>query len=215
MTKKNLSFVSTEEELQEVISTIKEEENPILLKNCSSKLTVGNREVKTNYDTIIDSDKNLYLFLGDMKEQLEELLEQKQIPIHTIYFKKDQKQEFEKDIHFINGRRDLELYLRERYVIGKDTCTYYPKMKGQLELQYQTDDEIYPFEERKILGAIEFPKDLVLFLVQKKESLTLSREVFLTLWDHDIETEVEWIEEFPRLVKPRQYQKGEKNGRRI
>lgn len=206
--------ITTENQLDRMINSLKESENNILMNHCSSYMKIGNREVQTYYNSILYSEekKSLYLLTqnGEVSNKLlEDTLLRNNIPFHKVDFlKNEENNTLEKEVWFAKGTRDVSKALEDSKEKGYDTCTFYPKMKGKLELCYSLESEEQEiFDKREMEGVIELEDKLIVLLQSEKRNMRLYPQLFQMLWTDNRNVAINWDDQLHFFDKPKQYKK--------
>lgn len=206
--------VTTKSQLEKILSFLKDSNNNVLMKNSTSYLKIGNREVKTHFNSILycEDKKTLVLLTsnGEISNDLfEGYLSINNIPFHSVDFlKEEETNEMEKEIWFAKGKKEVSKALEDSKEKGYDTCTFYPKMKGKLELFYELEtEEKELFDKRNIEGVIELEDKLIVLLQSKERSKMLYQQLFQMLWTDNKNVAINWDDQLHYFDKPKQYKK--------
>ena len=206
--------VTTKSQLEKILCFLKDSNNNVLMKNSTSYLKIGNREVKTHFNSILYSEDKKALVLltsnGEISNDLfEGYLSINNIPFHSVDFlKKEETNEMEKEIWFAKGKKEVSKALEDSKEKGYDTCTFYPKMKGKLELSYELEtEEKELFDKRNIEGVIELDDKLIVLLQSKERSKMLYQQLFQMLWNDNKNVAINWDDQLHYFDKPKQYKK--------
>ena len=206
--------VTTKSQLEKILCFLKDSNNNVLMKNSTSYLKIGNREVKTHYNSILycEDKKTLVLLTanGEISNDLfEGYLSINNIPFHSVDFlKEEETNEMEKEIWFAKGKKEVSKALEDSKEKGYDTCTFYPKMKGKLELSYELEtEEKELFDKRNIEGVIELEDKLIVLLQSKERSKMLYQQLFQMLWNDNKNVAINWDDQLHYFDKPKQYKK--------
>lgn len=206
--------VTTKSQLEKILSFLKDSNNNVLMKNSTSYLKIGNREVKTHFNSILycEDKKTLVLLTsnGEISNDLfEGYLSINNIPFHSVDFlKEEETNEMEKEIWFAKGKKEVSKALEDSKEKGYDTCTFYPKMKGKLELFYELEtEEKELFDKRNIEGVIELEDKLIVLLQSKERSKMLYQQLFQMLWADNKNVAINWDDQLHYFDKPKQYKK--------
>lgn len=209
-----LYTVTTKSQLDKILNFLKETSNNVLMKNSTSYLKIGNREVKTHYNSILYcEDKQTLVLLtanGEISNDLfEGYLSINNIPFHSVDFlKEEETNEMEKEIWFAKGKKEVSKALEDSKEKGYDTCTFYPKMKGKLELSYTLEtEEKELFDKRNIEGVIELEDKLIVLLQSKERNKMLYQQLFQMLWNDNKNVAINWDDQLHYFDKPKQYKK--------
>lgn len=176
----------------------------ILYSNCVTRFCIGDQRIKSKeFDTALVSPENdaLILFMRNgiaTVNDVRNYLNKKKIRYHEVAFKEPLvKPHLEKspskELWFAREKYVLEDAIEDSKIQGNDTCTYYPKVKGLLQLGYLTEtDEFIEVEGRKLHGLIEFPDKIVAVINQRNKRNMKELEVYETLTNNSIATNVEF-----------------------
>lgn len=176
----------------------------ILYSNCLTRFCIGNKRIRSKkFDTALVSKGSdaLILFMRNgiaTADDVREYLNKNKINYHEVTF----KEPLTKTIPEKSSLKEL-WFAREKYVLedaiadskkkGNTTCDYYPKVSGLLQLGYLTEkDEFIEIEGRKLQGLIEFPDKVVALIHQNDKRNMKEIEVYQTLSDNSIDTNVEF-----------------------
>ncbi len=214
LTQFEMNTITTEKQLTKAIEYLKDSNNNILMNNCKSYMKIGNREVETYFNSIIYSEDKEAMFLltqnGEISnELLEHTLLKNNIPFHKIeYLKEKENTSLEKEIWFAKGKKEVSKALEDSKEKGFDTCTFYPKMKGSLDLYYFLEsEEKEVFDKRKMEGVIELEDKLIVLLQSEKRSKMLYQQLFQMLWTDNKNVAIDWNDQLHFFEKPKQYKK--------
>ena len=209
-----MNTITTEKQLTKAIEYLKDSNNNILMNNCKSYMKIGNREVETFFNCIIYSEDKEAMFLltqnGEVSNRLlEDTLLENNIPFHKVdYLKENDNKSLEKEIWFAKGKKEVSKALEDSKEKGFDTCTFYPKMKGSLELYYSLEsDEKEVFDKRKMEGVIELEDKLIVLLQSEERSKMLYQQLFQMLWTDNKNVAIDWNDQLHFFEKPKQYKK--------
>ena len=140
---------------------------------------------------------------------LEDTLLENNIPFHKVdYLKENDNKSLEKEIWFAKGKKEVSKALEDSKEKGFDTCTFYPKMKGSLDLYYSLEsDEKEVFDKRKMEGVIELEDKLIVLLQSEERSKMLYQQLFQMLWTDNKNVAIDWNDQLHFFEKPKQYKK--------
>ena len=176
--------VTTKSQLEKILCFLKDSNNNVLMKNSTSYLKIGNREVKTHFNSILYSEDKKALVLltsnGEISNDLfEGYLSINNIPFHSVDFlKEEETNEMEKEIWF------------------------------KLELSYELETkEKELFDKRNIEGVIELEDKLIVLLQSKERSKMLYQQLFQMLWNDNKNVAINWDDQLHYFDKPKQYKK--------
>ncbi len=213
-TKFEMNTITTEKQLKKAMENLKDSNTNILMNNCKSYMKIGNREVETYFNSIIYSEDKETMFLltqnGEVSNRLlEDSLIENNIPFHKVdYLKEEDNKSLEKEIWFAKGKKEVSKALEDSKEKGFDTCTFYPKMKGSLELYYSLEsDEKEVFDKRKMEGVIELEDKLIVLLQSEERSKMLYQQLFQMLWTDNKNVAIDWNDQLHFFEKPKQYKK--------
>lgn len=172
------------DEIDTALDNITDSATNILYTNCISKLKIGGRVFKIEFDTMFQSEENdmLILIMRGSKVTVEDLkrkLAERGITYNEIVFENSEYQDYDNDLKEIWFARDesvLKDALNDSKKKGNDVARYNPVIKGKLSFKYfsrqylETDGEppIETFERIRTRGMIE-TDDKIILLVNSEE----------------------------------------------
>lgn len=174
------------EDIDKALNKIKKNATNILFRNISSKLKLGERTVKIEFDKALYSDENNLLILimrssSITYEELVRRLDEKNLDFSEIVFENYEFADYDeelKDIYFAKDSSSLKSALYDSKKKGNDVCRYNPIMKGKLTLKYPgriyLDSECEEIEtkivlNRQMLRGIIETEDKIIFLINNLE----------------------------------------------
>lgn len=179
----------------------------ILYSNCVTRFCIGNKRIRSKkFDTALVSRGSdaLILFMKNgiaTADDVREYLNKNKINYHEVTFKEplvkpSAEKSSVKELWFAREKYVLEDAIADSKKKGNNTCDYYPKVCGFLQLGYLTEaDEFVEIEGRKLHGLIEFSDKIVAIIHQNDKRNMNELEVYQTLSDNSIDTNVEFTTE--------------------
>ena len=202
--------------LESTLNSIKNSENNILFTNCTSLLKVGNKKFQVQFNTALYCDTKELLILGMHGGKMtpdtwEEELARRNITYHEVVFdvKEYRDSDEEKQLWFARDGLSLENAITDSKRKGMDTCTFYPTLKGKLEIKYNSDLEgTVALDRQEIRGVIEFEDKLILIINHTEDCNVYYKKALRLLSKNDIATMMETPDGWNRKNVPKQYKKG-------
>ena len=206
-TKRNYKIIYSKNELNDCITSIPSDSNNVMFHNVLSKMKVGNREMGTHFNTVFMNEDTTLLLPADGSVTEEEFRKEllQEIPFHEVSFLRinDEESDREKKIRCVHSIDELSELLWIQSDSGDDVCTYYPKMRGILDLYYVLDDDSKELLERtRFNGVIDFENQVLLLPKEMPYDSVID-----SLWYGNISTCIDWSLEYPYCEKKRKNQK--------
>lgn len=190
-------------DFQTALANIKKDsEKNILFSNCHTNFCIGNHKIKSKkFNVVLSSEESdvLILFMKDgvaTVEDVRKYLDDKEINYHEVIFKEPKNQIPQdsslKELWFAREKAVLEDAILDSKSKQHTTCTYYPKVRGKLEIGYTTEKNYFvEVEERMLKGLVEFDDKIVILINQYEKRNMNEIQVYETLNENEIDINIE------------------------
>lgn len=130
-----------------MLNKIQNTKDNILIKNCISRLRIGESKLHVIFDIILYNDeKNILIMIKDSStitfDIFRELLDKNNVIYNELKFRDYlhfDKPETAKDIIFSTEMSNFIYSIEDSKKKGKNSCTYYPAMTGHFTIKYFYD----------------------------------------------------------------------------
>ena len=203
--------------LEQVLETIQDSQMNILIENCQGTVRLGNRTINREFGTALYSeDKDLLaLFMRDGKpsqKELKRMLDDREILYHEVRLINSEEEPFDeledKEICFVTNRRSLVEEVKDSKQKGIDTCTYYPKLLGRLNLRqiFESGEEEL-FDSKPIKAVLDLPDKMICIVSSGQEPSLYTRPVLKMLDSLGFYVTFDWDKDYPKPEKVKDYEK--------
>lgn len=208
--------------LQEDLSTLytalevfRNTNNNVLITNCISRLLIGGKKFHTIFDTALYSEDNSNVLI--IKEEstitpdvLKELLKQKNIEYNEVVFREYlhfKKPESCKELFFVSNEKGLKKAIITSKDKNIDSCTYYPKIKGNFRIKYFFYKEKQEsIDEYHISGIVELDDKLILLVKDRNNGLNHNK-ILRELEKMNMSVNIDYSEQIEEPVKEKELKK--------
>ena len=162
----SINTVENREELDRLVSNLPEGTSSAVLKNIKAKIKIGNTEVSAPITSaFVTEDSIVLLKKGQMsQEEFEKALEKKGNMNAIAFLPLEEESTRSKDIALVSTMKALREELLKRVEVNDDICTFYPKMKGYIDLYYLTEEgKREKLGREKLQGVLDFGEKMLIF----------------------------------------------------
>lgn len=195
--------------LNTALEVFKDTSNNVLITNCISRLLLGGKKFHTIFDTALFSEDNNNLLIIKEKSEitpdvLKELLDSRNIDYNEITFREYlhfDKPESSKELFFASNEKSLKKAILTSKEKNIDSCTYYPRVKGNFRIKYfffkEKQEQI---EDYYLRGVIELDDKLII-LVKDMDNGLYYNKVLHELEKLNMSVVVDYSDEIEEPVK--------------
>lgn len=202
--------------LKVALDRVKDTKENILVTNCISRLKLGGIKFHTIFDTALYNDENnILILLKDnsviTQEDFREMLDKNNTMYNELTFRdyiRYSKPETGKELFFATNNSTFAKAIEKSQRKGIDSCTYYPKVFGRLNIKYFYDKTLQEqLDSFFIRGVIELDDKYILVVINKDEYDLRYGKILTMLERKNINVDIDYSYEIPekttekRLVK--------------
>ena len=175
----NLDIWAVQEDGSEIFTALDQIKSgvSIIYDNCVCNMSIGSNLIHCReFSTVIYNEESDVLILvmktsSATREDAIKYLSEKNLPFVEVTFLEQSERDDDLDVPIIWFAREayvLEDAIKDSVEKGEQSCTYYPKLKGDLKLNY-INNNFAPeqVDGRLFRGLISFEDKIILFVSQK------------------------------------------------
>jgi hypothetical protein len=191
----SINTIETKDELDRLVSNLPEGTASAVLKNIKAKIKMGTTELSAPITSAFVTEEAIVLLKeGKMsQEEFQKELEKKGNRNAISFLPLEEESTRSKDIALVSTMKALREELLKRVEVNDDICTFYPKMKGYIDLYYLTEEgKREKLGREKLQGVLDFEEKMLIF-TKPIPYKNLAR----VLWEEEIYMGLDWSVNLP------------------
>lgn len=191
----SINTIETKDELDRLVSNLPEGTASAVLKNIKAKIKMGTTELSAPITSAFVTEEAIVLLKeGKMsQEEFQKELEKKGNMNAIAFLPLEDDRIKSKDIALVSTMKALREELLKRVEVNDDICTFYPKMKGYIDLYYLTEEgKREKLGREKLQGVLDFEEKMLIF-TKPIPYKNLAR----VLWEEEIYMGLDWSVNLP------------------
>ena len=191
----SINTIETKDELDRLVSNLPEGTASAVLKNIKAKIKMGTTELSAPITSAFVTEEAIVLLKeGKMsQEEFQKELEKKGNRNAISFLPLEDDRIKSKDIALVSTMKALREELLKRVEVNDDICTFYPKMKGYIDLYYLTEEgKRERLGREKLQGVLDFEEKMLIF-TKPIPYKNLAR----VLWEEEIYMGLDWSVNLP------------------